>query len=111
LVKLRNAAERFEKAGAQLIVVIPHDADRVERWQKRVGDAFPVVCDPGYVASCRYGVAFQMRIHTDTSNTPGTFVIDKKGVLAWSHVGTGKKSWGDRPSVDEILAQVDALGR
>ena len=101
----------FEKADTQVLVVVPHDKARVEAWQKRAGDAYPVLCDPGFVASCRYGVAFQMRIHGDTSNTPGTFLIDKKGTLSWAHVGTGKRNWGDRPSVEDVLARAEALSR
>jgi len=56
--------------------------------------------------SSLYGVAFQMRIHTDTSNTPGTFVIDRQGVLRWSHIGQGKRNWADRPTVAKTLAKV-----
>jgi len=107
---LRKAIGRFEQANAQVFVVVPHDRARVESWQKRAGEAYPVLCDPGFAASCRYGVAFQMRIHTDTSNTPATFLIDRAGTLRWTHVGTGRNNWRDRPSVDEILAQVEALG-
>jgi len=103
LARLRKEIVRFEKAGAAVLVVVPHDKARVKTWAKKAGGAYPVLCDPGFVASCRYGVAFQMRIHTDTSNTPGTFVIDKAGVLAWAHVGQGKRNWADRPSVDEML--------
>ena len=101
--------EQFETAGAKVFVVVPHDKARVVTWQQKAGEGIPVLCDPGFVASCRYGVAFQMRIHTDTSNTPGTFLIDKQGVLVWAHVGTGKRSWGDRPSAAQTLAKVQAL--
>jgi len=111
LVQLRKSIERFERVGAQVMVVVPHDKERVAAWQKKAGTSYPVLCDPGFVISCRYGVAFQMRIHTDTSNTPGTFVIDKKGTLIWAHIGTGKRNWSDRPAIDEMLAQVEALER
>jgi len=47
-----------------------------------------------------------MRIHTDTSNTPGTFVIDRQGVLRWSHIGKGKRNWADRPTAAETVAKV-----
>ena len=67
------------------------------------------LADGGFWVSSMYGVAFQMRIHTDTSNTPGTFVIDRQGVLRWSHIGTGRFNWRDRPSADEILEQVRKL--
>lgn len=90
---------------------MPHDRHRVRAWQEQVGKAFRVLADPGFVASCLYGVAFQMRIHTDTSNTPATFVIDREGTLAWAHVGQGKRSWNDRPSVETVLETLRALTR
>lgn len=69
------------------------------------------LADPGFRASALYGVAFQMRIHTDTSNTPGTFVIDKKGIVQWSHIGVGAKNWNDRPTVEETLAKVKEFSK
>ncbi len=64
------------------------------------------LADPGFLVSSIYGVAFQMRIHTDTSNTPGTFLIDNQGILRWSHIGSGKANWRDRPTISETLAKV-----
>jgi len=58
-----------------------------------------------------YGVAFQMRIHTDTSNTPGTFVIDQRGILQWSHVGSGNRNWRDRPTAQETLVKVKEFSK
>jgi hypothetical protein len=55
-----------------------------------------------------YGVAFQMRVHTDTSNTPGTFLIDKSGIIRYARVGRGPKNFHDRPSVEEGLSQIDS---
>jgi len=69
------------------------------------------LADPGFLVSSIYGVAFQMRIHTDTSNTPGTFVIDKQGILRWSHTGAGEHSWGDRPTIEKTLDQVQEFSR
>jgi len=106
---LQKATQQFEEAGARVFVVVPHDKARTQRWQAKAGPTVPVLCDPGFVVSCRYGVAFQMRIHTDTSNTPGTFVIDKHGTLVWAHIGTGKRNWGDRPTIEATLAKVKAL--
>ena len=70
-----------------------------------------VLADPGFLVSSMYGVAFQMRIHTDTSNTPGTFVIDRKGRLRWSYIGKGNRNWSDRPKPDAIVAKVKESAR
>ena len=69
------------------------------------------LADPGFLVSSIYGVAFQMRIHTDTSNTPGTFVIDRQGILKWSHIGSGKANWRDRPTIPETLAKVKEFAK
>ncbi len=69
------------------------------------------LADPGFLVSSIYGVAFQMRIHTDTSNTPGTFVIDRQGILQWSRIGSGKANWRDRPTIPETLAKVKEFAK
>ena len=93
------------------MVVVPHERCRVKWWAEKVQKKIVTLADSGYWASSLYGVAFQMRIHTDTSNTPGTFVIDKNGVLRWSHIGTGSANWKDRPTVEQILAKVEEFSR
>lgn len=93
-----------------MIGVVPHEKVRVKAWQDRVAHKFPTLADAGYHVPATYGVAFQCRIHTDTSNTPATFLIDKHGVLRWAHVAQGAKNFGDRPSVDEVLDKVREIG-
>ena len=101
----------FKKLNTQVIAIVPHEKVRVKAWKKRARGKYPVLADPGFMASARYGLAFQMRIHTDTSNTPGTFLIGKDGLLKWAHVGTGKKNWNDRPSVPAMLKKVKEFSK
>lgn len=101
---------QFDQAEAQVFLIVPHERCRVKSWTEQSDGKVVTLADPGFWASSLYGVAFQMRIHTDTSNTPGTFVIDRKGVLRWAHIGVGPKSWNDRPSVEQTLAKVKELG-
>lgn len=89
-----------------MLVVVPHERCRVKWWSDQSGGTVVTLADPGFWASSLYGVSFQMRIHTDTSNTPGTFVIDKKGILQWAYLGAGAKNWNDRPTMDQMLAKV-----
>ncbi len=96
----------FADANAQTFLIVPHERCRTKWWADRSKGDLIVLADPGFLVSSMYGVAFQMRIHTDTSNTPGTFVIDKQGVLRWSHIGQGRRNYADRPSASETLLKV-----
>ena len=108
----------FTAAGAQVFVVVPHERCRAGWWADRTVPAdkpgpaagqLVTLADPGFWVSSMYGVAFQMQIHTDVSNTPGTFLVDKQGVLRWAHRGRGKANYGDRPTVQQTLAKVREL--
>lgn len=106
-------------------MIVPHERCRVAWWahqgsttnkqhKKRTSSADSQVvflADPGFWVSSMYGVAFQMQIHTDVSNTPGTFLIDQQGILRWAHRGQGKKNYRDRPTVQQTLAKVKELAR
>lgn len=61
---------------------------------------FPLLLDPAHVASSKYGVPFQMRIHVEQSNRPATFVIDRKSILRFERRAT---TFSDRPTLDEVL--------
>jgi peroxiredoxin len=108
---LRGKLAEFDRAGARVIVVDPHDAWPARHFLKDVGMeakdvGFTLLLDPAHVASATYGVAFQMRIHTEISNRPATFVIDRAGVIRYQRRA---KSFADRPSTDEILAELKKL--
>jgi peroxiredoxin len=47
-----------------------------------------------------------MGIHTEWSNRPATFVIDKDGVIRYEKRGT---TFGDRPKPADIFAEIDKL--
>lgn len=87
-------------------MIVPHERCRTKWWAEKTGRTVPFLADPGFWVSSLYGVACQMRIHTDTSNTPATFVIDKRGIIRWAHIGTGARNWADRPTVETTLAKV-----
>lgn len=98
-------------AGAQLLVVDPHESWPSKHFLKEVGLAtddvnYPLLLDAPHTVSALYGVAFQMRIHTEVSNRPATFVIDREGVIRYERRGT---SFSDRPKVDDILKELERL--
>ena len=69
---------------------------------------YPILADPAHTVSATYGVAFQMNVHTEWSNRPATFVIDKGGAIRYERRGT---TFADRPKPDELLRELDRLAR
>jgi len=108
---LRDRLPEVRKAGAELLAVDPH-----ERWASRAllketglsTDVlnYPLLVDPSHTVSATYGVAFQMRIHTELCNRPATFIVDRDGVLCYARRA---KTFGDRPSPDDLLAELREL--
>jgi len=67
---------------------------------------YPLLVDPSHTVSATYGVAFQMRIHTELSNRPATFIIDRDGIVRYARRA---KTFSDRPSPDDVLAELKKL--
>jgi peroxiredoxin len=110
---LRDKVAEFEKRNAQLLAIDPHESHRVRHMLRDVGTKadevlYPVLADPVNAVSATYGVAFQMGIHTEWSNRPATFVIDKAGVIRYEKRGT---AFGDRPKPADLLAEIDKLAK
>jgi peroxiredoxin len=67
---------------------------------------YPLLADPTLTVSATHGVAFQMRIHTELSNRPTTFIIDRDGILRYERRA---KTFADRPKPDEIVSELKRL--
>jgi peroxiredoxin len=108
---LRDRLGDFRVAGAELLVIDPHESYRVRHMLKEAGFDpedlhVPVLADPAYSVSATYGVAFQMQIHTAWSNRPAVFVIDRRGIIRFAHRA---KSFNDRPTPAAILKDLAKL--
>jgi len=108
---LREALAEFKGQNAQLLAVDPHEAWSAKHLLKDVGFTtddvqFPLLLDPAQTVSAAYGVAFQMRVHTEWSNRPATFIIDKNGVLRFAQRA---KTFADRPKASKILSELKKL--
>jgi peroxiredoxin len=109
---LREKREKVKGQGAVLLAVDPHEAWSAKFLLKETGFGtadlqFPLLMDPSQTVSATWGVAFQMRIHTELSNRPSTFLIDKAGVLRYAKRG---RSFSDRPSANQVVAELKKLG-
>ena len=94
-----------------MLAVDPHESYRVRHMLRDVGFkadqvAYPILADSVATVSATYGVAFQMNVHTEWSNRPATFVIDREGIIRYERRG---KTFGDRPKPDELLKELDKL--
>lgn len=102
---------QFAKEDIQVLVVDPHEIYRVRHMLRTAREqsglaAFPILADPAQLVSATYGVAMQMRIHTEWSNRPATFVIDRSGIIRHARRGT---TYSDRPGPAKILEVVRGL--
>ena len=116
---MRDAIKSLKVAGAELLAVDPHEAWSAKYLLRDSGFEtadvnFPLLMDPSQTVSATYGVAFQMRIHTELSNRPATFIIDKSGILRDEKRA---ETYSDRPQaggdcgrVEEALACAPAGG-
>ena len=108
---MRERLPEIREAGAELLAVDPHEAWAARALLKETGLStdvlnYPLLVDPSHTVSANYGVAFQMRIHTELCNRPATFLIDRDGVLRYARRA---KSFSDRPSPDDVLAELKKL--
>ena len=49
-----------------------------------------------------------MQIHTEWSNRPASFVIDRQGIIRFAHRA---KTFNDRPKADDLLDELGTLRR
>ena len=108
---MRDRLEKFDDVDAQLLAVDPHEAWAGKFLLKETGLStndlhYPLLLDPSLTVSATYGVAFQMRIHTEWSNRPATFIVDKEGILRYAKRA---RTFGDRPNAEEIITELRKL--
>ena len=108
---MREKLPEIREAGAELLAVDPHEQWAAKSLLKETGLTtddlhYPLLLDPALSISATYGVAFQMRIHTELSNRPATFLIDKEGVLRYARRA---ETFSDRPSAGDLLNELKKL--
>jgi len=104
-------AGEFRERGAEVVSVLPEPAERARGWV--TDPPFPVLADPAGSVGESYGQRVRFgpvgRLHDLIGRMPVAAVVDARPAeprLVESHRGTNP--W-DRPSVDDLLASVDAV--
>ena len=110
---MRKALQDFDNTNAQILAIDPHESWAAKALLKDAGAttddlSFPVLMDPSVTVSSTYGVSFQMRIHTELSNRPATFIIDKAGVIQYVKRA---ETFSDRPNPKTVLAELKKLAK
>jgi len=133
VAQLRDDRERFEEAGAAVTLIGLGSPDQASAFCADRDVAFACVTSPDRSAHRAYGLRrgtfdqvagprvwfpwirnqigekHQGRFgQGDTAQLPGTFVVDRQGIVRFAH--RGRRS-NDNPSNEEVLASVRAIVR
>jgi peroxiredoxin len=100
---LRDDYTQFKARGAEVVGIAPHDVDVVEALVKEMALPFPVAADPDRAVFERYDV--QSRL-LSLGQRPGLYVVDRQGIVRWTHLGS--QQW-DLPANAEVLAVLARL--
>lgn len=103
----------FRDRDAEVVSIVPEPYERVVEWQQQYDLPYPLLADPdatvgeAYEQPVRFGVLG--RFSDFFGRMPEVVVVDRRGddpVIAWLHRG---RSTFDRPSVDDLLTELDDL--
>ncbi len=88
-----------------MLAISTDDLSGAQAIARRIGIPFPILYNAATDVVRAYGV---YNLLGDGLAAPATFVIDRGGVVRWSHVG---RRTSDRASAQEILRQLSQLGQ
>lgn len=110
---LADRIGEFRDRGAEVVSIVPEPTERVASWQESYDLPYPLLADPGaeageaYDQPVRFG--FLGRFSDFFGRMPEVVIVDRRGAapeIAYTHKGS---STFDRPDIDELLAELDAL--
>ena len=109
----KDVAERYEEfaeRGAEVVVVLPDSPEKARGWAEKMKLPFPLLADEEATVGDEYGQEVRFgpigRLHDFVGRMPVALVLTKDGdgiSVVYEHNGD---SYGDRPSVDELLEHV-----
>ena len=100
---MRERYEDFKQRNAEILALAPDTVENARSYFERNEIAFPCLPDPERSVFRQYDVKSSM---VSLGQRPGQFVVDKDGIVRYAYLGW--QQW-EIPSVEETLAQIDAL--
>lgn len=94
---------RFTDRKAQIIVVAPHEAEKVRSYWKRENLPFTAIPDPDGVLGKRYSQEWSL---FKLGRMPALFVIDRNGTVAYAQYAG---SMADIPDTDTLIRVLEGL--
>jgi peroxiredoxin len=99
---LQAEIDRFQAYHAQILAISVETKEQGQALQTLLHLTFPLLSDPEAQAIRLYA-----GLEEDTGRAkPATFVIDRRGRVAWSYIG---KDANDRPTTEMILEALSRL--
>ncbi len=100
---MKKDFEKFASRNAVIVVVAPHDAEKVAEYWKKEELPMIGVPDEDEKLAGLYGQEWKL---LRLGRMPALFVIDRNGAVAFARYGTGMS---DIPENSEILKVLDGL--
>ncbi|MBN1367123.1 MAG: redoxin domain-containing protein [Dehalococcoidales bacterium] len=97
MVQLHHDYENFLARQAEIIVIGPEDENTFKQYWQGEKMPFPGIADPQHTLSNQYGQEVKV---LKAGRMPALFVIDRAGLIRFSHHG---KSMSDIPLDEEVL--------
>lgn len=105
--------DEFRERDAEVVSIVPEPVDRVESWQETYDLPYPLLADPQAEAGDAYDQPVRFGILGKVSDffgrMPAVVIVDRRGAdpeIAYVHKGS---STFDRPEIDDLLAELEAL--
>jgi peroxiredoxin Q/BCP len=100
---MKNDYSLFAERKASIIVIAPHDAEKVKKYWTKESLPYTGIPDPDSVLGSLYG---QQVNWMKLGRMPALFIIDGKGKIAFAQYG---KSMSDIPSNSTLIEILDSL--
>lgn len=100
---MRDRLAEFDQRKATVVAIAPDTMERARSYFEKNELPFACLPDPGREVYRQYDVKSRA---ISLGQRPGLFIIDGEGIVRFAYLGW--QQW-EIPSVDETLAELDAL--
>jgi peroxiredoxin Q/BCP len=100
---MKQDIAQYSERNARIIVIAPHDEKSVKDYWEKGDFPFTGISDPEGAIGKRYGQEWNL---LKLGRMPALFVIDRKGMIAYTHYS---KSMADIPENKQIFPVLDGL--